>query len=339
MKQFFTLAFVSLMTVSSLKAQFTQSYAPSKWTTTNTSGANGTVNSTGAPASIVITGSDGAQTTNADVTFSIPAIATGVWSFSWSYHTNDTDGSAQYDPAGVVINGVFTQLTNNAGAVNQSGNYTGSSVTAGTVIGFRIRATDNIMGNATFTITSFSPPGGVLPIKLISFIGSKSGAGVKLDWQTAMETNNDRFEVERSSDNTSFNVIGTIKAAGNTSATQKYSLYDKDPFAGVNYYRLKQVDIDGNYTYSNIVTVKPDTKITAQLFPNPAQNNITLQWDASTVHTGEIALYNAAGRLLQSKQQSFRAGINKINWNISDLPAGVYYFKVDDTTIPFVVKH
>src|SRR5689334_1135631 len=167
MKAFYFLCFLFLCYSS--KAQFSFGYAPSKWNTYLASGSSGSVNTSGAPNSIMLIGSDGANASNMDVDYTITALASGVFSFSWAYHTNDSDADPQWDIAGVLINGTFTQLTNNTpGNVDQSGNYS-TSVAAGAVIGFRLRAVDNIFGNATFTISSFSSPGGTLPVKLLSF--------------------------------------------------------------------------------------------------------------------------------------------------------------------------
>jgi hypothetical protein len=338
MKQFHLLTLGLLLMASKANAQFSKYYAPVSWSTTNTAGATGTVNSATAPASITVNGSNGSNLTNADVSYTIPSIANGVWSFSWTYHSNDVD-SPQWDPAFVIIGGTAIQLTNNNGAKDQSGIYTATAVTPGTSIGFRVRSTDNTSGNATLTVSAFSPPGGILPIKLISFTAALTNKDVKLEWQTATETNNDRFEVERSDNNKDFAAITSVKARGNTSTLQQYIAYDKTPLTAVNYYRLKQVDIDGNFTYSPVVAVKPSYRNSTQVYPNPAHNSTTLQWETLSAHKGEAILYNAAGQPVQTRTLNLTAGINRITWNVATLPVGMYYFKIEDTTVPFMIKH
>jgi len=337
MKQFHIAVVSILLLSSSAHAQFTRAYAPAQWTTTNSSGSNGTVNSAGAPGSISVTGSDGGSGSNVTISYTRASIATGVWSFSWSYHSND-DGP-NYDPAYVIIGGTAVKLTNDVGANDQSGIYTGASVGTGTSIGFRVLSTDNVGGNATITITSFSPPAGILPVKLISFTAAMVNKEVKLECRTAGEINNSRFEVERSFDNKDFVTVSSIKAIGNTNTVQKYNSYDKAPSAGINYYRLRQIDVDGNFSYSHVVAIRPAYHNATQVYPNPAQNNTTLQWETLTAHKEEVILYNAAGRPVQTRILDLAAGVNRVTWNVSTLAAGLYYFKLEETTIPFVIKH
>ena len=102
---------------------------------------------------------------------------------------------------------------------------------------------------------------------------------VILRWETASEEDNSHFVVERSADGNSFEAIGTVAGNGTTSEINHYSLVDKDPYYGYNYYRLKQVDFDGDYEYSQIETViissqdVPDVII----YPNPVLTTTTLR--------------------------------------------------------------
>jgi hypothetical protein len=137
-------------------AQFSGAFAPGNWTLVKTPpSGNGTVNTAGAPASITVIGSDNgfALGPGADTRFQIVAPSAGIVTASWSFHTNDCQG-AYWDPAYYAANGVITQLTNDAGAVNQSGTLA-FSVLAGQVLGFGVYARDNFCGNATLTITNF----------------------------------------------------------------------------------------------------------------------------------------------------------------------------------------
>lgn len=97
--------------------------------------------------------------------------------------------------------------------------------------------------------------GGVLPIELISFTGEPYGDFNLLKWVTATEINNDFFFIERSIDGMFFEEVGFINGSGNSMSLKNYNLLDKEPYNGVSYYRLTQVDFDGNYTVSNIISV------------------------------------------------------------------------------------
>jgi hypothetical protein len=94
-----------------------------------------------------------------------------------------------------------------------------------------------------------------LPVELISFQGRTIGEENLLTWSTATEHNNDHFDVERSADGAEFEWIGTMDGAGNSQQVINYELNDRQPLRGYNYYRLKQVDIDGTATYSNVVAL------------------------------------------------------------------------------------
>ena len=141
-----------LALASAAFGQFSGPYAPGNWSFT-ANGGSGSVNTGGAPASIMLTGND-AGGTNVNTDFTIVAAATGNLSFSWLYNTVDT---GTYDSAYYLVNGVETFLANNttpgaAGAVGPI------AVTAGQVIGFRVRSADGAFGPADLTISNFSGP-------------------------------------------------------------------------------------------------------------------------------------------------------------------------------------
>lgn len=100
-----------------------------------------------------------------------------------------------------------------------------------------------------------------LPIELLKFDAKRKERFVDLIWETASEKNNNFFTVERSIDGLFFTPIGNLSGAGNSSYTKKYKLIDSSPVLDkISYYRLKQTDFDGTYTYSDIVSVKPNAK-------------------------------------------------------------------------------
>ena len=96
----------------------------------------------------------------------------------------------------------------------------------------------------------------ILPIELISFTARREGAAVKVAWSTVAESNNDFFSVERSADGKHYERIGTVKAAGNSQGRVDYGFVDADPTEGVSFYRLRQTDMDGRYSFSEVVQVE-----------------------------------------------------------------------------------
>ena len=119
-----------------------------------------------------------------------------------------------------------------------------------------------------------SPP---LPIELLSFTGKVSDGEVQLEWQTVTETNNDFFTIERADDELNFEPILTIDGAGNSKEPLLYTASDKDVLFKTTYYRLKQTDFDGHYTYSNVIAVNTSELVNEMvIFPNPANTTVSV---------------------------------------------------------------
>lgn len=175
----------------------------------------------------------------------------------------------------------------------------------------------------------------ILPIELIDFNASlKSQDIIESNWQTATETNNDFFTVERSIDAVNFETAGTIKGAGNSQIIQSYTFTDNTWNTNLPknittlYYRLKQTDFDGSYSYSNIVAVELSNVINLTLFPNPTtSSNINLNISSSSSQAEILViLYDHLGREAYSKVNIIdNSGPHIIALDVSDrLPAGIY---------------
>ena len=119
----------------------------------------------------------------------------------------------------------------------------------------------------------------VLPVDLVDFTASRVDSSVLLNWVTASERNNDRFEVERSPDGKSFLKLGTVRAAGNSATRIPYSFEDGHPEPGINFYRLKQVDLDGRSAYSRVESVDFGGRYENDfaVFPNPARDHFSIR--------------------------------------------------------------
>ena len=111
-----------------------------------------------------------------------------------------------------------------------------------------------------------------LPIRLFRFDGQATANGTLLTWQTLLEENNDFFTIERADNSLDFETIGTVKGAGNSAQLTSYEFFDDNPLLGPNFYRLKQTDFDGNFTYSNVIFIdyQPEGEAQISIFPNPA---------------------------------------------------------------------
>lgn len=155
-----------------------------------------------------------------------------------------------------------------------------------------------------------------LPVELLSFSANKNNTQVLVKWTTQTETNNDYFEVQRSTDALSFESLTRISGTNSNQITN-YNYTDKYPHSGVNYYRLKQVDFDGKTTYSDIVSV--NFRITStQIFPNPVEDTFIIQSEKENI---SFILSDAKGTTILKGQI---AGFQQ-NLNIEHLPNGTYF--------------
>lgn len=203
-------------------------------------------------------------------------------------------------------------------------------------------------------ITSFSPfsvgSGGTLPVELLSFKGQESSNIVLLTWATASEINNDHFVVERSIDNVNFTAIGSVKGAGNSSRLSTYNFIDAEAPAlaaqSAFYYRLKQVDMDGTFTYSAIVVVNlsKGNHTIETIAPNPFDNTLKVTFKSNeTVSNVQVKITDINGRIVSEKTISSPVGMQFINLdNLANLATGMYHVVVvanGETNIYKVVKN
>lgn len=203
--------------------------------------------------------------------------------------------------------------------------YPQASITTGTAYGGRY---------LEFTISSFSEfwihgNTGVLPIELLSFDAEPVNHTVNLTWQTASETNNDYFTVERSRDGNTVESIDTIDGAGNSTTLIDYQTTDPLPFDGSSYYRLKQVDFNGHFTYSEWKNVMMETPEMIKVFPNPSDGNIylTLTGDADVLWTTTVV--DITGQIVYETVAP-RAESQQVKLNI---PPGSYVLLLRSSTI------
>tara|TARA_B100000809_G_C14947883_1_gene462801 strand:- start:36 stop:836 length:801 start_codon:yes stop_codon:yes gene_type:complete len=165
-----------------------------------------------------------------------------------------------------------------------------------------------------------------LPIELIDF-DAKAIVNdyVKLDWQTASESQNDFFTIERSKNGIIWEEINRITGAENSSTLLNYSIMDYNPHTGLSYYRLKQTDFDGEFEYSLVRSVNITTDNNINIFPNPASNQITIT--GKQIAFEEINFYNTLGQNVTAlTQQSIKNG-GQLIIDLSRLSQGMYYIK------------
>ncbi|MEQ9050759.1 MAG: T9SS type A sorting domain-containing protein, partial [Marinoscillum sp.] len=178
-----------------------------------------------------------------------------------------------------------------------------------------------------------------LPVELISFKGQQLGSNAHLEWETATERDNDYFEVNKSSDGITFYPIARVQGAGHASTLQHYSHVDQSPTPGVSYYQLRQVDYDGAFSLSKVISVQvidPDWDMT--VYPNPASEFIHLV--SSTGYSNEISLvlYDQQGRVQMERTLSEVSANQVFNMDIQALTSGLYILKIYGPTFSKTLK-
>ena len=163
----------------------------------------------------------------------------------------------------------------------------------------------------------------VFPITLLSFEGEPQGERVLLTWKTETEENNDYMAVEYSTDARRFTEIGQVKGAGTTTEPQVYHLWHDQPQPGLNYYRLRQVDFDGAFTYHGLIAIEYEGKGAGiQVYPSLATEQLTIRMAAPAARAGALLICDLNGRLVQ--QLATAPGFIHQGLDVSLLPPGPY---------------
>lgn len=290
------------------------------------------------------------QTVSATTSATYPTVAL---TFTWNaatdpVHTDQTQGYIIVRSTGVfgtpedgrtysvgdAITGGGTVIANIDNPGSSTISYTDYGANTSATYCYRVYAyrygTDDLNGNTynnargrAYNTTNFITVSCVtnpLPITLLTFTTEKITDKTFIQWTTSSEINNDYFEVEHSIDGTNFNKIYTEKGAGNSNQILNYQCYHNNPFNGYNYYRLKQVDFDGNYTYSKINAVK---------FENNTNTNIYSYNDALYINSQKkltntnLEIYDTRGRIIMQYTINTDSNQEKVDFK-GLLQSGMY---------------
>ena len=173
----------------------------------------------------------------------------------------------------------------------------------------------------------------IVPVELVSFSSSVKGNTVNLSWLTATELNNRGFEIERSSDIKDWRTIGFIEGKGTTSEPQHYSYSDKllDITSSKLYYRLKQVDFNGSFEYSNILDVEiaPSVFSLSQNYPNPFNPNTKISWQSPVSSWQTLIVFDVLGNEVATLVNEYKpAGKYDVEFDATGLNSGVYFYQL-----------
>lgn len=150
-----------------------------------------------------------------------------------------------------------------------------------------------------------------------------------MQWITASEENSDYFIVEKSRNSIDFETLCRVNAAGNSRCRMTYHATDENPYYDITYYRLKQVDFDGTFHYSEIIPVKGEDNTPHPVIYNPARQEITIY--AAAPSNVAVRLINLPGQIVYEKEYRLTEGENVFHLNDLNAATGNYYLRVDDS--------
>lgn len=177
----------------------------------------------------------------------------------------------------------------------------------------------------------------VLAVKLLSFEAISNSEAINLKWVTAQEQNNAYFIVERAANGLDFIPIAQIKGHGTTDEGFSYHFTDAQPIGGDNYYRLKDVDTEGKADYSKVIAASFNLNHTLlRLGPNPVFHELKIHFSATQQGFLPFQIFNSAGKLVRAQTQAVDKGENQFKMNLSGLPQGMYYLRVNGEAVPIV---
>jgi Secretion system C-terminal sorting domain len=163
----------------------------------------------------------------------------------------------------------------------------------------------------------------VLPIELTTFTAKPNNSTVNLAWQTASEKGNSHFDIERSANGKDWSKIGMVKGSGTSQQKLDYRFTDEGPLSILNYYRLKQVDLDGQFNYSPVVTAVVGKGKLKGIFPNPTTDKVTLVGNDLT-NDDVVTIFDLNGRNIKTQK------VSGSQIDVSDLAKGFYILSISD---------
>jgi hypothetical protein len=238
--------------------------------------------------------------------------------------------STTLNAAVAIGTGTWTVVSGTGVFSNPNSNVTNvTGLTAGTNI-FQWTINTTYCGTISDNITVDA--GCLLSVNLTRFDAQCNGNNVLLTWQTASEVNNKKFDIERSIDGVNFQIIGSVKGIGNSTRYSNYSFVDENKIDGLVYYRLTQIDFNGEMHRLSIIasehTCEENENAEVSIYPNPSLDNAFLSIKLFKRSSIYVEVYNGIGQLVKLiPMQTYEAGHHNINIEASEFPSGLYFIK------------
>jgi hypothetical protein len=260
-----------------------------------------------------------------------------------SFNPSITKYDAVTDPNFLVISGNTAQVNTTSGqggntntdATDQRGTVDidfGSTVlNSVTIVYDNAPGANNNPSNQAIAIGLVSFNQSTLPVQLTDFSGFRKNNDVELNWKTAQEFNSAYFDVERNT-GTLWEKIGSVAAAGFSSSEQEYRFTDSNPRGNLLLYRLRQVDQDNHFKYSNVVRISTASAQTdLQVYPNPFRDQLSVGFNSAAPQSLSILITDLSGKTVHSYIRQVVTGNNNIHLTgLAQLPKGIYHLLIRD---------
>lgn len=187
---------------------------------------------------------------------------------------------------------------------------------------------------STFYIHPSLFPFSALPVEFVSFTGWNSGNVNQLQWKTASESNTLKYIIEKSLDGRTYTAIGEKPAAGNSSQLLTYDFTDNNPVIGNNYYRLKVIDIDSKFNYSNVVNIPISEAVTnnfTRVYPNPTSGKLNVDIQSTSIYDTKVIVYDVVGNNIFEQNTYLVKGLNTLQFDFPTLAKGTYILSFTDS--------
>jgi hypothetical protein len=182
----------------------------------------------------------------------------------------------------------------------------------------------------------------VVPVELSSFTASTKGVDVELIWTTATEINNQGFEIERKIVGGSFKMVGYVAGYGTTLEPKAYSFEDSKLETGNYTYRLKQIDLDGSFTYSEEISVEVEIPLEFALeqnYPNPFNPSTIIKYSTAEDGFVKLSVYNLLGEEVASLvNENQKAGRYEVTFNAANYSSGIYLYRLEISNYSSIKK-
>jgi hypothetical protein len=236
-----------------------------------------------------------------------------------------TNTTGNFTPAQYVSSGIFSVYAVNTNNTNVTNTFLAGN-SFNNVRNACVSNCASLLGPRIISVNACTP----LPVELVYFNGQKQGSSDLLEWSTQTEVNNDYFEIEASTNGLNFSRIGRVQGSGNSSQTKKYQFLNQNPLALTTYYRLKQVDYQGNFKYSKVISLsRKQEKTDVLVYPNPAQNDFNINIPSEfELDNASIEITDLLGKRADFRLVTLKQGSNQFTFDTSVYPSATYLVKV-----------